>query len=118
MIVVVDTNIIFSALLNPKGTISDLLFNSEASFTFVAPDFINVELDKYEEKIIKYSKLNVKELKELRALLMKKIQLINHNFIENSTWNKAFKLVADIDEKDTPFVALTLEIDGVLLDKR
>jgi len=32
MKVVVDTNIIFSALLNSNGTIGDLLFNSDKQF--------------------------------------------------------------------------------------
>jgi len=34
MIVVVDTNIIFSALLNTKSNIGDLLLNSDDNFVF------------------------------------------------------------------------------------
>lgn len=32
--IVVDTNIIFSCLLNSQGTIGDLIFNSENVFEF------------------------------------------------------------------------------------
>jgi predicted nucleic acid-binding protein len=34
MKIVVDTNIIFSALLNSNGNIGDLLFNSDKDFEF------------------------------------------------------------------------------------
>ena len=33
--VVVDTNIIFSSLLNSNGTIGDLLFNSQPFISFI-----------------------------------------------------------------------------------
>lgn len=32
--IIVDTNIIFSCLLNSQGTISDLIFNSDNIFEF------------------------------------------------------------------------------------
>ncbi len=41
MILVVDTNIVFSGILSPDGTISDLLLNSTDTFTFYAPSAIN-----------------------------------------------------------------------------
>lgn len=58
MIVVVDTNIIFSALLNPNGKIGDLLLNSSESFEFFAPTFILNELNNHHDKLIRLSKLS------------------------------------------------------------
>lgn len=47
MIVVVDTNIIFSGILNPDGIIGNLLLNSQNIFHFYAPSFILEELEKH-----------------------------------------------------------------------
>jgi predicted nucleic acid-binding protein len=47
VILVVDTNIVFSGILSPEGTISDLLLNSTDSFSFYAPSAIIDELDKH-----------------------------------------------------------------------
>jgi len=44
MNVVVDTNILFSAILSPKGKIHDLLLNSEREFNFYAPSFLIEEM--------------------------------------------------------------------------
>lgn len=53
MIVVVDTNILFSAILTPEGTISDLLLNSQEKFQFIAPSYLMEELLRHESKIMK-----------------------------------------------------------------
>lgn len=45
MNVVVDSNILFSAILSPEGKIHDLLLNSERAFSFFAPVFLIDELD-------------------------------------------------------------------------
>ena len=39
MKIVVDTNIIFSAILNTNGKIGDLLLNSDDVFQFYSPDY-------------------------------------------------------------------------------
>ncbi len=40
MIVVVDANIIVSAIINPQGIIPFLLFNASDKIDFVVPQFI------------------------------------------------------------------------------
>jgi len=47
MKVVVDANIVFSAILNSNGSIGELLFNSEQQFDFYSSEFVTVELDRY-----------------------------------------------------------------------
>lgn len=51
MNIVVDTNIIFSAILNPNGKIGDLLLDPLDRFVFFAPDFLTTELDRHLKKI-------------------------------------------------------------------
>lgn len=46
--------------------------------------------------------------------ILKNIEFYNENLISKCHWEQAYKLCKDIDLKDIPFIALTLEIDGML----
>lgn len=114
MKIVVDTNVIFSGILSPKSNISDLLLNSEGIFEFSAPDFMLVELEKHDSKLMRLSGYTVEELDFIKSTLLKKIDLINLEAIRSEIWNHAFELTKEIDEFDTPFVALALEMSAFL----
>jgi len=55
---IVDTNIVFSTLLNPHSAIGEILMNVQDEFTFFAPELLKEELRRYAPKIIAYSKLD------------------------------------------------------------
>jgi predicted nucleic acid-binding protein len=112
--VIVDTNIIFSALLNTSGTIGDLIFDSENVFEFYSCDYMRFELEKHWDKLKQISKLTDSELKESLYRLFTKIHFINEELITGKIWLKAEKLAADVDIDDTAFVALTLYLKGLL----
>lgn len=114
MIIIVDTNIIFSGLLNPSGKIGDLLLNSTDSFEFFAPTFILDELKNHHNKLLKISKLSEVELEFLKRILLKKIELIDPENLLSESWEKSMELVKDIDEFDAPFIALSLELKSPL----
>jgi predicted nucleic acid-binding protein len=42
--IIVDANIVFSAILNTNSKIADILLNSKGTFSFLAPDFLETEL--------------------------------------------------------------------------
>lgn len=114
VIIIVDTNIIFSGLLNPDGKIGDLLLNSSNSFEFFSPSFLLDELKKHHNKLRKISTLPDKDLEFLKRMLISKIELIDLENIPPQNWNKATKLVEDIDEFDTPFIALSIALNAPL----
>ena len=114
MNVIVDTNIIFSAILSQQGKIHDLLMNSEHEFTFFTPTFMIEELDTHHEKLKKISGLNDSEISFLKRTLFHHIEFIDPEIIRHESWLKGFDLIKNIDEKDTPFIALTLDIEGYL----
>lgn len=114
MKIIVDTNIIFSALLNTKGTISDLIFNSYKYFKFYSCDYMKYEIEKHWDKLKRISKLSDYELKQSQFALYKKINFINEELIPQKTWLLAEKVVEDIDEDDVDFVALTIHLRGYL----
>ncbi|OFY88724.1 MAG: hypothetical protein A3K10_11390 [Bacteroidetes bacterium RIFCSPLOWO2_12_FULL_31_6] len=114
MIIVVDTNIVFSGLLNPTGKIGDLLLNSVGVFEFYAPAFILEELINHHQKLLKISNLQNDELIFLKRILLKKIELIDLDTISGKTWDKSIELVQNIDEFDAPFIALSIELSAPL----
>ena len=113
MKVIVDINIVFSALLSGDNIFrSELIFNEEAEF--YSCRFLMVEIFKNKEKIVKFSKLKEEELLEVFHEILKSMEFYNEELIDEKNWKEAYELCKDIDLKDIPFVALTLEIDGLL----
>ncbi len=108
--VVVDTNVLFSALHSDNPNIRKILNNK--IFQFFCPNFIFRELFKYKEKLVKNSKLTETEIEELLGILLQKLNFINENHISLGNWIEAYKLCHQVDEKDTPFVALALELEA------
>lgn len=110
--IIVDSNIIFSSLLKRNHPFSDLLCTSDNYFYSV--NFAFIEIFKYKEKIIKYSQLTDNEVLDALHRVTKNINFFRHDAISNDSWRHAHQLCHDIDIKDIPFVALTIEIDGRL----
>ena len=54
MRIVIDSNRVIAALIS-DGTTRELIFNKE--FEFFAPDYLNIEVEKYKEEIINKSGL-------------------------------------------------------------
>ena len=111
-VIVVDTNILFSALLSSNSRFRELLLKSEERF-FIC-EFVVVEIFKRKEKIIRASKLTEDEIVEAYHLLLKRIELYKEDSIASENRNSAYALCSDIDENDTPHIALTLELNGLL----
>jgi len=42
--IIVDANIVFSAILNTNGKIGDLLINGGSRIEFIAPEFMRFEI--------------------------------------------------------------------------
>jgi len=112
--IIVDTNIIFSALLNINGTIGDLIFNSDRSFEFYSCSYMKHEIEKHWDKLMHISKLTDNQLQTARFELFKKINFINEELIPEKQWLLAERIVKDIDVDDLDFIALTNFIKGYL----
>jgi predicted nucleic acid-binding protein len=112
--IVVDTNIIFSCLLNSQGTIGDIIFNSEDIFEFYSNQYMRFEIRKHWDKLKKISKLTDLELTTSYEKMLTKFIFINEELIPRKDWEKAEALVENIDLDDTDFVALTKHLKGGL----
>ncbi|WP_071189247.1 PIN domain-containing protein [Trichormus sp. NMC-1] len=110
--IIVDTNILFSALLNSQSSFANLLFQGEYSY-FIC-ELVLVELFKRKEKIIKVSQLSENEIVRIYQILLQRLNLYKEDLIAPDNRAAAYALCKDIDESDTPHVALTLELEGLL----
>lgn len=73
-----------------------------------------VELFKRKEKILKVSQLTEEEIIKIYQILLKRINLYKEDLILAENLVTAYQLCQDIDETDTPHIALTIELDGLL----
>jgi len=112
--IVIDTNIVFSALLNANGLIGELLLNSQDEFKFYAPELMKEEILKYADELIATSKLTNLQFEESAFRILSAIELLSEDLINQTSWSKAFELTNDVDENDTPFMALTIELKAIL----
>lgn len=111
--VIVDTNIFFSILLWKSKKFRDVLF-SEPETTFYCCRFAIVELFKYKERLLKYTELEEDEFLEAYYSVLKRVSFYDEQTMSVESIQKANDLCKDVDEKDAPFVALTIELNGKL----
>lgn len=58
MKLVIDTNIVFSAILNPESPIGQIILNGSKYFDFLSIGQLKNEIDDHEDKILKVSRLS------------------------------------------------------------
>jgi len=107
--VVVDTNILFAALRVKSSAIRNILVSSD--ITFYSPNFLMTELFKHKERILNKSKLTEEETYETLTKLFTSIHFVSEDSLSTGNLIAAYRLCNEIDEKDTPFVALALELE-------
>ncbi len=108
--VVIDTNVVFSALLSESSQIREML--SREDIYFCAPNYLMVEVFKHKERIVEKSNVTEEIIYELLGEIMLEIDFINEDAITIRNYMRAFQLCKDVDENDTPFLALALEFDA------
>ena len=114
MKIVVDTNIVVSAILNSTSRIGQILITSKSNFQFYSCVFLKTELIKHQNKLLKITKLSIEELEELQDLITKNITFIHEGLLPEKTIIAAEKLLIDVDLNDSVFVALTKNLKAKL----
>jgi predicted nucleic acid-binding protein len=110
--IVVDTNILFSALLREPSRFVELLFQAE--YDFYIGEYVIVELFKHKDRLVQQSKLDEDDLLRLLYRLLKQLNIYPERLISPGRVAEAQHLCALIDVDDTVHVALTLALDGWL----
>lgn len=106
MKIVIDSNIIFSSLMSGKTFYMDFLSQNEV----YAPDFLFEEIREYESIILKNA-LMKEDFYSYAREIFNYLKIIPKIAIRPETWKKAYNLCKAVDEKDTAFLALSLELN-------
>ncbi len=114
MKIIVDTNIVFSAILNSSSRIGKILLHSKAHFQFYTCEYLRIEIQRNRNKLLKLTKLAEEDLTELEELVTHNITFINERLLPQELLLKTEMLLKSIDATDTPFVTLATHLEGKL----
>ena len=109
--VIVDANIAFKSLQSGRGDLRERI-GPGGHPQFFSPRFLFVELFKHKDRLEAEANLSVGELLDALYALVSRLEFVNEANIPVGTWVEAHRLCKGIDAKDTPYVALTLYLDG------
>jgi predicted nucleic acid-binding protein len=114
MKIIVDSNIVFSAILNSQGKIGQLIINGSKFFKFYTVGLLKNEIEEHNDKILKISGFTNEQIIKSYQTITKRITFVDEILISDKDLVKAIDLVAEIDENDALFVALTNHLNGKL----
>lgn len=110
--VVIDTNILFSALLAADGRIHQTLFRSGIRFHICETTL--VELFEHKERILRLTRLTADDVTGMYYRVLRRLTVFPEELIPVEAWDRAMDLCSGIDPDDVPQVALTLTLDAEL----
>lgn len=111
--VVIDANRIFSELIAANHYLRRA-FTSLPGTRFLCPKYVFVEIFKHKERIVAASGLEEHDLLSLLHSILERIEFIDEDSIRIGSWAESWRLCRDVDENDTAYVALTLDLDARL----
>ena len=115
--VIVDTNIIFSALISRNSRFRDILLGS--THRFYLCETVIVELFRHKEKLLRANpRLTPNEFAELYHGILRQVEIYKEDWVPKPNWADATELCRDVDADDAPHVATTLALGGVLWNWR
>jgi len=112
--IIVDTNIVFSGVLNTESNIGRILIDSKNYFEFYSINFLKTELFKHRRKLLNLTAVSEEELDELINLITNKIYFIDEEIISPNQIQEASELIYNTDPSDISFLALTMYLKGKL----
>lgn len=110
-VVVVDANIIFSALLRRGNKFLAVL---REGGRFVVSETILAEIFRHKEKIVAASHLDRDEVAEAYHAILTLLEIRKESSIPLACAEQAVELCRGVDPDDAMPVALTLAVDGLL----
>jgi len=114
MKVVVDSNIVFSAILNTKSQIGQLIINGTKYFDYYTIGLLKTEIFKHKDKILRITGFTDKQFIDAYQFISQRIKFIDEVLLSDDDLKKAIGWVSHIDEEDAPFVALNEHLNSFL----
>ena len=112
--IVVDSYIIFSAILNTNSRIAQIIINGTRYYKFFAPQYVRHEIFEHKDKLKKTAKLSNDEFVNIYELIIRNITILNHTLVPKRNYQQAMEICESIDIDDTAFVAVASYVGGNL----
>ncbi len=107
MIVITDSNILYSALITPNGVVAKIL-KDKSSIQFFAPNYLVEEINEHSEELACSLGKTRKQILTDFKHLTKRVNIIDAALVPKECVQDALEIVKDIDVDDVFFVALHL----------
>lgn len=109
MIVISDTNIIFSCFYTPNGAMATILKNEKNRLQFIAPSYLLEEVKEHLPILMERNHLTKKKALDILKEAIKNITFYDLEEIKKKNREKAAEIAKDIDPDDYLFIALHFE---------
>ena len=109
MIVISDTNIIFSCFYTPNGAMATILKNEKNRLQFIAPSYLLEEVKEHLPILMERNHLTKKKALDILKEATKNITFYDLEEIKKKNREKAAEIAKDIDPDDYLFIALHFE---------
>lgn len=107
MKILIDSNIIFSAIIKENFLIRKIL--SLETIEFYMCWFSIIEITKHKEYLLKKSNLNEEKFAQLLGLINQNIEFVENEKLDEKL-DEAMNIMQDLDIKDAPILAAALAI--------
>ena len=111
---VVDTNIIISILIKPKGKVYEVFRGLLNKHSLFISEVTLLELKEHHERTLKLSGLSQADFELLKREILSRCSIAASRFISEEVLVKAYHLVEKYDKNDVAFVATTIYLDALL----
>ncbi|MFH1181782.1 MAG: PIN domain-containing protein [Candidatus Woesearchaeota archaeon] len=111
MKIIVDVNIVLSALIRDSST-RKLILELRQELYFPEPSLHKIR--KYRDYVLSKAELNEKEYAALLATLFRYIKIVPTEEIKEK-WGKAGEIMEHIDKEDVVFIAAALSLDDSII---
>lgn len=109
MIVISDTNIIFSCFYTPNGAMATILKNEKNRLQFIAPSYLLEEVKEHLPILMERNHLTKKRALDILKEATKNITFYDLEEIKKKNREKAAEIAKDIGPDDYLFIALHFE---------
>ncbi len=110
---IIDANVLMSILISEKAFYKPLL----NYYNFILHEFTLVEIDKYKEVIFEKTKMQKNELINFSYSVFSEITILPNYIMDKFVIEKAVELTKSVDIKDVNYIALSMQLDLILLTR-
>lgn len=104
MNIIIDSNILFSALIKDSTT-RQIILKYDNLFLF--PEYIFEEMERHQQELFEKSQMNKKDFSQLLQIVLKKVIIVPNESLINYR-KEALEIIKDIDKDDTIFIGCAL----------